>query len=89
MRKSHDLNQTGMRQLVAGFGRLGIEFIPSFGNFVSFRARDAAGVFRKLLSLGVIVRPVASYGMPEHLRVTIGLAAENERSRRPRAWLST
>src|SRR5262245_18126620 len=79
VRKSYELNRTGMRQLITGFARLGVEFIPSFGNFVSFRAGDAADVYRKLLKLGVIVRPVAGYGMPQHLRVTVGLESENAR----------
>ncbi|MNC94890.1 Histidinol-phosphate aminotransferase 2 [compost metagenome] len=62
-----------------GLKRLGLDYIPSFGNFVSFRVTDAAGVFQKLLKAGVIVRPIASYGMPQHLRVTIGLPEENDR----------
>jgi histidinol-phosphate aminotransferase len=77
--RSHELNLAGMRQLTAGFARLRLDYIPSYGNFVSFRVGDAAGVFRRLLALGVIVRPIASYGLPEHLRVTVGLPAENER----------
>jgi len=79
VRRSHELNLKGMRQLTDGFKRLGLEFIPSYGNFVSFSVRDAAGVFLKLLEAGVIVRPIASYGMPRHLRVTIGLESENAR----------
>ena len=79
VRRSHDLNLKGMRQLTEGFRRLGLEYIPSYGNFVSFRVTDAAGVFQKLLKAGVIVRPIASYGMPQHLRVTIGLESENDR----------
>jgi histidinol-phosphate aminotransferase len=79
VRQSFDLNRIGMKQITGGFTRLGIEYIPSFGNFVSFRVVDAASVFRKLLKLGVIVRPIASYGMPEYLRVTIGLESENVR----------
>jgi histidinol-phosphate aminotransferase len=78
-RRSFELNCAGMRQLTDGFKRLSLDYIPSFGNFVSFRVRDAAGVFQKLLRAGVIVRPVASYGMPQHLRVTIGLESENSR----------
>ena len=54
-------------------------FIPSFGNFVSFKVSDASGVFQRLLRRGVIVRPIASYGMPDYLRVSIGLESENER----------
>ena len=79
VRRSYDLNQVGMRQLVGGFQRLGIEFIPSFGNFVSFSVRDARGVYNRLLKLGVIVRPIAGYGLPQHLRVTVGLESENAR----------
>ena len=79
VRKSRELNRAGMRQVTEGLQRLGLEYIPSWGNFVSFKVADAAGVFRKLLKAGVIVRPVASYGMPQHLRVTIGLESENAR----------
>ncbi|MCW5605934.1 MAG: histidinol-phosphate transaminase [Burkholderiales bacterium] len=79
VRESRELNRTGMRQITDGLERLGIGYIPSFGNFVSFRLQDAGGVFRKLLAAGVIVRPIASYGMPDYLRVTIGLESENTR----------
>jgi histidinol-phosphate aminotransferase len=79
VRESFELNRSGMRQLTGAFARLGIEYIPSHGNFVSFRVGDAALVYQKLLRAGVIVRPIASYGMPQHLRVTIGLEAENAR----------
>jgi histidinol-phosphate aminotransferase len=75
--RSHELNHSGMRQITAGLETLGLDYIPSFGNFVSFRVPDCAGVYRRLLRLGVIVRPIASYGMPDYLRVTIGLEEEN------------
>ena len=79
VRRSFELNQAGMTQLTQAFKRLGIEYIPSYGNFVSFKVRDARGVYQKLLKAGVIVRPIASYGMPDYLRVTIGLESENAR----------
>jgi histidinol-phosphate aminotransferase len=79
VRRSFDLNQTGMRQITQGLDRLGLNCIPSSGNFISFRVNHAADVFRQLLQRGVIVRPVASYGMPDYLRVSIGLEAENAR----------
>ena len=79
VRRSYELNQAGMRQLVNGFERLGVEFIPSLGNFVSVNVGDGARVFRRLLERGVIVRPIAGYGLPQHLRVTVGLESENER----------
>jgi histidinol-phosphate aminotransferase len=79
VRRSHELNRAGMRQVTSGLTRLGLDYIPSYGNFVSFGVKDAAGVFQKLLKAGVIVRPIASYGMPHHLRVTIGQESENRR----------
>ena len=74
------LNAAGMAQLEAGLKRLGVPFIPSLGNFITLHCqRPALPVYEALLERGVIVRPVANYGMAEHLRVTIGLEAENER----------
>ncbi len=78
VQRSYALNQAGMAQLLAGFSALGLHHIPSFGNFVSVKVGNAASVYQKLLRAGVIVRPVASYGMPEYLRVTIGLHGQNQ-----------
>ena len=77
--ESFDLNRRGIEQILAGLKRLGLAHIPAHGNFVTFRAGDAARVNQRLLQQGVIVRPLANYGMPEHLRVTVGLEAENLR----------
>ena len=77
--RSYALNQAGMAQVTLGLGKLGLEFIPSFGNFVSFRISNATGIYRRLLQHGVIVRPIANYEMPDYLRVSIGLFAENAR----------
>ena len=77
--RSQQLNRAGMAQLTAGFDRLGFEYIPSYGNFVTFRAGDAAAINQNLLREGVIVRPIAGYGLPEWLRVTVGTEAENTR----------
>ena len=79
VRRSYELNQAGMRQITRGLQQLGVAYIPSYGNFVSFRLADAASVFQRLLRRGVIVRPIASYGMPDYLRVSIGLESENVR----------
>jgi histidinol-phosphate aminotransferase len=79
VRRSHELNLAGMRQITAGLSAIGIEYIPSYGNFVTFKVPDARSVFQRLLRSGVIVRPIASYGMPDHLRVSIGLGSENAR----------
>ena len=77
--QSYALNRAGMEQIVATLKRFGLSHIPSHGNFVTFKAGDAASVNRKLLEQGVIVRPIGGYGMPEWLRVTIGREAENAR----------
>lgn len=77
--RTHALNLAGMQQLVTGFERLGLSYIPSFGNFVSFRIGNATGIYRRLLQHGIIVRPIANYGLPEYLRVSIGLYEENAR----------
>lgn len=73
------LNRQGMHTITEGFRRLGLAWIPSHANFVSVQVGQGAEIFRRLLKLGVIVRPLAAYGMPEHLRVTIGTEAENVR----------
>ncbi len=77
--RSYALNQAGMAQITQGLAKLGLTFIPSFGNFVSFRIGNASGVYQRLLENGVIVRPIANYEMPDYLRVSIGLFAENAR----------
>jgi histidinol-phosphate aminotransferase len=58
---------------------LQLEHIPSVGNFLTVRVPQAAQVYQRLLRQGVIVRPVAAYELPDFLRVTIGLEAENGR----------
>lgn len=73
---SYVLNREGMEQLVAGFKRLGLEHIPSHGNFVAVKVHDPQAINQKLLSKGVIVRPI---GVPGFLRITVGLPAENAR----------
>ncbi len=77
--QSYALNRAGMEQIVGGLKRFGLTHIPSHGNFIAFKAGDAATVNQKLLKQGVIVRPIAGYGMPEWLRVTIGTEVENGR----------
>ena len=83
VQKSYALNRAGMLQLTEGFRKLGIEHIPSYGNFISFLvqgdATNTTKVYQSLLQQGVIVRPLGIYEMPHHLRVTIGLESENKR----------
>lgn len=77
--ESRALNDQGMRQLEKGLQGLGVGHVPSHANFVLIEVGDAGRVYQRLLEQGVIVRPVANYALPEHLRVTIGLPEENRR----------
>ena len=71
-------NRIDKETLTAEFSKLGLEYIPSNGNFVCVNvARPAMTVYESMLKQGVIVRPVANYGLPNHLRVTVGLPQEN------------
>jgi histidinol-phosphate aminotransferase len=76
---SRELNRKGLAQLGTGFAALELPSLPSHGNFVLVKVGDAAAVNQRLLAQGVIVRPVANYGLPEWLRVSVGLPDENER----------
>ncbi len=77
---SRKANDAGMLQLETGFRQLGLEWIPSRGNFIAVDfARDAAPINQALLREGVIVRPMAGYGMPTFLRISIGTEQENAR----------
>lgn len=73
------VNTQGMSELTAGFKALGLEWIPSAGNFVAVNLkRPGQPIYEALLRKGVIVRPVANYGLPNHLRISIGTQAENQ-----------
>jgi histidinol-phosphate aminotransferase len=78
--RSYAENLQGLRHLEEGSRALGLDYIPSHGNFITVRVGKAPEIYKRLLRRGVIVRPVGGgYGLPEHLRVTIGTAEENER----------
>lgn len=80
VRRSRELNIAGLSALADACHRLGLDFIPSVGNFMSVDVgRPAGPVFEALLREGIIVRPLAPYGMPRHLRITIGTPAQMER----------
>jgi len=74
-----ELNAEQMKVIVDGLTSLKLEYIPSIGNFVSFKVNDAASCYENLLKHGIIVRPVGNYGMHNFLRVSIGTADENSR----------
>ena len=77
--KCRKANAAGRQQLEAGLAALNIPFVGKHGNFVLFEAGDAASVGKGLLDMGVIVRPLAGYGLPQYLRATIGTPEQNQR----------
>jgi histidinol-phosphate aminotransferase len=83
LRKGAENNRAGYRQLTRAFDELGLEYVPSYGNFVLVKVGDDDGAGARvnvaLLKQGVIVRPVGAYGLPQWLRISIGLPEENAR----------
>lgn len=79
LEKSRMVNQDGYTQLTQGIIGLGRTLIPSFGNFFCVHVGDAKAINQGLLNQGVIVRPVANYALPHHLRVSVGTHEENQR----------
>jgi histidinol-phosphate aminotransferase len=80
LQRAIEMNCEGLKQLQDRFTSMGLDYIPSGGNFVSVDVgEDATGLYNALLQEGVIVRLVGNYNMPSHLRVSVGLADENER----------
>ena len=82
LKKCYELNRAGYAQLTQAFNQMGLKYLPSSGNFVLVKVGDTpnagATVNLELLKAGVIVRPVGNYGLPEWLRISIGLPQENE-----------
>lgn len=79
--RSAKLNADGYRQLTQAFDELKLQYVPSFGNFVLVKVGDDDGAGARinlaLLKQGIIVRPVGNYGLPQWLRISIGLEQEN------------
>ncbi len=72
-------NAEGLEYLYKEVDSMGLEYVPTEANFFLIKVGDGKGVYEALLKKGVIVRPMDSYGLGEFIRVTVGLARENER----------
>jgi len=80
LQKSVELNNQGMEDLSAFFTDNNLEYIASMGNFITVNvATSGEDVYQALLQEGVIVRPITGYGLPNHLRISIGTNSENQR----------
>lgn len=88
LQRGIELNEMGLKQIEEALHKLGLPFIPSKGNFITFNVHASSGdklpysgedVYLMMLKEGVIVRPLANYKMPDFLRVSVGLLEENQR----------
>ena len=80
IKNSVAINDVGKAYLQKSFDEMGLDYLPTMGNFISVNLRrDGQAVYDALLQKGVIVRPVGNYNMPEFLRITIGTEAQNQR----------
>jgi histidinol-phosphate aminotransferase len=79
VQRSLGVNQHGVKYLQTEFARLGLSYVPSQANFILVRVGNGPEVFQRLLQQGVIVRPMVGYKFPEHVRVTVGTMAQNQK----------
>lgn len=80
LQKSVAVNKAGLKQWFAACAENNWEHIPTAGNFITINLqRPAAPIYQALLREGVIVRPIGGYGLPQHLRITIGTEPQNQR----------
>lgn len=77
--KTREITIEGRNFLQREFGAMGLEYVPSFANFVLVKVNDGKGVFQALMKKGIIVRDMTSYALPEWIRVSIGTMEQNER----------
>jgi histidinol-phosphate aminotransferase len=79
VRRTVGIVRDGVRELAAALDRMGVAHVPSRANFVMIELPDATRVYEQLLKLGVIVRPLASFGLERALRITVGTPKDNAR----------
>jgi histidinol-phosphate aminotransferase len=77
--KTRELTWEGRDYLQKEFAAMGLEFVPSFANFVLVKVGNGTDIFKKLLKTGIIIRDMTSYKLPEWVRVSVGTMPQNER----------
>lgn len=77
--KTRNVNLEGMKFYEDAFRQRGLEFVPSYANFLLVRVGQGDQLFRNMLKQGVIIRAMSSYGLPDWVRISIGTAAQNAR----------
>ncbi len=76
-RRTKAVTDEGRAYLQREFAAIGLEFVPSYANFVLVKVGDGKAVFDALLRHGFIVRPMGGYKLPEWLRVSVGTMEQN------------
>lgn len=79
LRKTRENNFAGLHFYETEFRKMNLEFVPSAANFILVRVGEGQRVFNELQKLGVIVRPMGGYQLPEWIRISVGTPAENQR----------
>ena len=79
MRRTRENNATGLKLYEDAFKDLALEFVPSAGNFILVHVGEGQRIFEALQKLGVIVRPMGGYQLPEWIRISVGTPEENQR----------
>lgn len=79
VRRTVDMTRAGMKVYEEAFREMGLEWVPSQGNFVLVKVGEGRKVFQAMLQKGVIVRAQDGYGLPEYIRITIGTPEQNAR----------
>ncbi|HZW81991.1 MAG TPA: histidinol-phosphate transaminase [Candidatus Deferrimicrobium sp.] len=75
-----EVNKLGKEYLYRAFEEMDLDYVPTQANFLLVNIKgDSYEVFQELLKLGVIVRPAAIFGLPRHLRVSIGTPEQNNK----------
>jgi histidinol-phosphate aminotransferase len=77
--KTRKVNARGLRFFARAFRKLGLEFVRSYANFILVRVGEGQAVFDAMQRLGVIIRPMGGYQLPEWIRISIGTTKQNER----------
>jgi len=77
--RTRTINADGIAYFEAQLRRMRVDYVPSKANFILVRVGDSNDIYGKLQQRGVITRPVAGYGLPEWLRISVGTPAQNER----------
>lgn len=78
-KRTRDLNDEGLAYLQQSFSEMGLEYVPSFANFVLVKVGDGDAVFSAMLRKGVIIRAMRAYKLPEWVRISVGTMPQNQR----------